>query len=87
MHQLKLFLTSPTSPSTPLVGQRVKLDRACTRCNSNIAIVGSPAAMHAARLTCDGCGTFVKWASRTEVAQIRGRFVTGISSFAPGTAP
>jgi hypothetical protein len=57
--QLNLF--EPTSPSSsPLSGQHVRLDRTC-RCGSNIAVIGPPRRMHAARLSCASCGVFVGW--------------------------
>jgi hypothetical protein len=60
--QLDLFPTS--SPSSPLTGQHVRLDRVCA-CGSNIAIVGSSRSMHAARLACASCGTFAGWLPQT----------------------
>jgi hypothetical protein len=98
--QLNLFVTAPSSASSsPLVGQRVKLNRACAHCSSNIAIAGSSCAMHAAKLTCDGCGQFRGWLSHEDFQRLTGivdvvgqptspinlrhPFVTGLSSHGP----
>ena len=56
--QLDLFGLAP--PSSPIVGQHVRLERVCA-CGSNVAIVGSSRAMHAAGLSCASCHRFVGW--------------------------
>jgi len=57
--QLDLFEPTPPS-SSPLAGQHVRLDRTC-HCSSNIAVIGLPRRMHAARLSCASCDAFVGW--------------------------
>jgi hypothetical protein len=60
VQQLDLFST-PSSPSSPLIDQHIRLDRVCS-CGSNIAIIGSSSpTVHAARLSCANCGTFAGW--------------------------
>jgi hypothetical protein len=61
--QLELFEPA-SSPSSPLIGQHVRLNRVCL-CGSNIAIIGSSSpTVHTARLSCANCGTFAGWLPR-----------------------
>jgi hypothetical protein len=80
--QLSLF-DLPTSPSTVPI---VTAPRAC-RCGCTTAILGSSQAMHAGRMLCSACGGFMGWASHALVNEARAGFVTGISSYDPGTRP
>ena len=58
------------------------------RCGCTTARLGSSQAMHAGRLTCEECGSFVGWASHALVAEIRASsFATGLSSFDLGERP
>jgi hypothetical protein len=83
MSQLSLF--ADLSPISAL--PTVLAPRPC-RCGCVTAILGSSHSVHAGRLICNVCGTFLGWASHAFVADIRGSdFVTGISSFNPGTRP
>jgi hypothetical protein len=47
VQQLDLFST-PSSPSSPLIDQHIRLDRVCS-CGSNIAIIGSSSSHGACR--------------------------------------
>jgi hypothetical protein len=71
---LQLDLFEATPPSSPLIGQHVRLSRTC-RCGSNVATIGSSAGPHAARLRCSECGIHRGWMGSREVA-----FVTKIVS-------
>jgi hypothetical protein len=77
--QLDLFGRSTAALRTIIASHPCK--RGC-----DTAAVGSSCAMHAGRLNCTACGAFLGWASHALVAQIRG-FVTGTSSFEPGSRP
>jgi hypothetical protein len=76
MSQLSLFAgTLPTIPAP----------RPCS-CGCTTAILKSSRGPHAGELVCADCSRHIKWAGQGFVADIRG-FVTGISSFNPGTRP
>jgi hypothetical protein len=78
--QLELFAS--TAPALPIV----VAPRPC-RCGCAMAVLGSSRAPHAGELSCADCGGHVMWAGHALAAQIRAGFISGISSFAPGTAP
>jgi len=83
--QLDLFRTpSPsssaaitaTSPALSLViGLKVRMPRGCRACGDHVAIIGSSAGPHAARLTCSECGIHMGWLSARETA-----FITKIAT-------
>jgi hypothetical protein len=84
--QLDLFGRAST-PAPSLIGQHVRLDRACY-CGCATAILGSSCGPHAGELRCVDCDRHMGWASHALAAEIRGSgFVTGISSFEPGCRP
>jgi hypothetical protein len=65
--QLNLFEPIPaTSSSSPLIGLRVQLPRACSNCGGSIGVVGSSAAMHAARINFAACNAFCRWLAQRE---------------------
>jgi hypothetical protein len=79
--QLELFAS--TTPAFPIV----PAPRPC-RCGATAAVLKSSRGVHAGELRCADCGVHIMWASHTRAAEIRGSgFVTGISSFNPGTRP
>ena len=57
------------------------------RCGCATATLGSSHSVHAGRLTCSACRSFMGWASHVLVAEIRRGFVTGLSTFEPGFRP
>jgi hypothetical protein len=83
MSQLTLF-PDLASPSTLPI---IEAQRPCGNCGCATAILGSSYSIHAGRFTCSACGAFLGWAKHSFVNEVRQGFVTGISSFAPGTAP
>jgi len=52
-----------TALSTSPVGLVIEQDRACPHCGTAEMVIGSSANMHAARLTCCGCGRHCSWLS------------------------
>jgi hypothetical protein len=66
--------SSAPSSSSPIIGLRVTLPRAC-RCGSHVATIGSSSGPHAHRLDCTQCGTWCRWLSAHEAA-----FLTKIAS-------
>jgi hypothetical protein len=74
MFQLDLFQSSspPSSaplPTSPIMGQRVRLPDAC-RCGSYTGVIGSSSGPHEHRLCCERCDTWRRWLSRAEAAFI-----------------
>jgi len=63
----------------------VPAPRPCS-CGCATAVLGSSRGPHAGELVCANCAKHLMWASHALVAETRG-FVTGISSFNPGTRP
>jgi hypothetical protein len=68
-------LTAPPLAQSPILGLRVQTSQGCRTCGSNLAIVGSSAGPHAARLTCAKCSMHAGWLGRREVA-----FITRIAT-------
>jgi hypothetical protein len=64
----------------------VPAPRPC-RCGGETAILESSRSIHAGELRCADCGRHMRWASHAFVAEIRSGFVTGRSSFEPGSRP
>jgi hypothetical protein len=64
----------------------VRSPRACS-CGSTTAVLKSSRAVHAGELCCTDCGKHLMWASHSWAAEIRGGFVTGVSSYLPGCRP
>jgi hypothetical protein len=83
MTQLSLFPDLSPSSTLPIV----VAPRPCNNCGSATAILGSSHSVHAGRLTCSACGNFMGWASHALVNEVGTGFVTGISSYEPGTRP
>jgi hypothetical protein len=81
--QLELFVS--TAPALPIVAA----PRPCPRCGNINLTLSSSRGPHAGELRCDVCDVHVMWASHTLVAEIHNSstFVSGVSSFAPGTRP
>ena len=74
----------PLDNRAPLYGLRVRLetDRKC-KCGSDIAIVGTGHAPHAAELRCGRCGAHRAWLSHRTANWI----TTVMSKFGPPTTP
>jgi hypothetical protein len=81
MSQLSLDLSPPST--LPLV----QAPRPCHRCGGLMATLSSSRGSHAGELLCTDCGTHVMWASHAFASEIRGGFVTCISSHEPGSRP
>jgi hypothetical protein len=77
--QLDLF-GGALSSALPIVGA----PRPC-QCGCRTAVLGSSRGPHAGALICTACGKH-SWASHSFVTEMRG-FVTGTSSYAPGSRP
>ena len=84
--QLDLFERRPVISSSsvlaalPLahsrvIGLRVQTPQGCRACGGNLAIIGSSAGPHAARLNCAECSMHAGWLGRREVD-----FITRISA-------
>jgi hypothetical protein len=61
--------SAPTS-SSPIIGLRVQMPRACPSCGSIIGVVGTSSGPHAHRITCLGCSAFCRWLAHREAAFI-----------------
>jgi hypothetical protein len=62
--QFDLFsptITAPSSATSPLFGQIIKLNRANDRCHSDQVVIGASRGMHAASLHCRNCNRFRGW--------------------------
>ena len=68
-------LTAPPLAHSPIVGLRVQTSQGCRACGNNLAIIGSSAGPHAARLNCAECSMHAGWLGRREVA-----FITRIAT-------
>lgn len=100
--ELDLF-GGATIPSTSLIGLEAILPKPCASCGSNVVVMGSSAGPHWARLNCATCNAYRGWASAeacrfineiinsfgrpAEAIIVRDKFITGISSCAPGARP
>jgi hypothetical protein len=66
MRQADLFGALEAPSTSPIVGLRVELPRACRACGSSIGVIGSGCGPHAARVRCYKCNTFCQWLSIRE---------------------
>ena len=64
------LLTAPPLALSPIIGLRVQTSQGCRACGSNLAIIGSSAGPHAARLNCAECSMHAGWLGRREVGFI-----------------
>ena len=63
--QLALFVDQEATVLKPRYWQ-------CPHCNSEVATVSAGTGPHAGRFDCGGCGRFVRWLSKSLMAQIQG---------------
>src|SRR5262249_13926247 len=76
--QLELF--GSTRPLVPA-------PQPCRRCGGLMATLSSSRGPHAGELRCADCDLHVMWVGHVRAAEIRGGFVTGLSTYVPGDAP
>jgi hypothetical protein len=60
-------LAAPRLALSPIIGLRVQTPQGCRACGGNLAIIGSSAGPHAARLNCAECSMHAGWLGRREV--------------------
>jgi hypothetical protein len=60
-------LAAPPLTHSRIIGLRVQTSQGCRTCGSNLAIIGSSAGPHAARLTCAECSMHAGWLGRRKV--------------------
>ena len=62
---------APADPSDPLIGRRIRLDRACRECHSHAAVLHPGRGPHAYALKCATCGHHSGWLPHARAAALR----------------